>query len=117
MQGKHAKRVYSLVDQHDSARECQNYYHIFPEIHDEGASKFHDGECAHQCKLELPYSCFKIHAPQTYLYDEGLLYIDTFETKVSEKWKFALDATHPLDYDAFFDYNIAFWVQSLDQYI
>eukprot|EP01083_Nonionella_stella_P049238 131288_1 len=101
----------------DSKRECENYYNIFPELHDEGADKFHDGECAHQCKLELPYTCFKLHAPQTYLYDECLLYVDTFGKKVSEKWKFALDNTRPLDYDAFFDYNIAFWVQSLDQYI
>eukprot|EP01084_Bolivina_argentea_P196159 336317_1 len=101
----------------DSQRECENYYKIFPDIHDEGADKFHDGECAYQCKLELPYSCFRIHAPQTYQFDEGLLYVDTFEKKMSEKWHYALRNDHPLDYDIFFDFNMAFWVQSLDEYI
>eukprot|EP01083_Nonionella_stella_P046674 124960_1 len=97
----------------DSHRDCANAYHIFPDIHDEGASKFHDGQCAYQCKLELPYTCFKIHAPQTQ-FDEGLLPIDTFESKISEKWKHAL--TNNI-YDVFFDNNMAFWVQSLDEYI
>eukprot|EP01084_Bolivina_argentea_P038518 71233_1 len=96
---------------------CENTYNIFPDIHDEGATKFHDGECAFQCKLQLPYTCFNLHAPQTYQYDEGLLYIDTFEKKMSEKWKYILNNNHPLDYDAFFDFNMGFWVKSLDEYI
>eukprot|EP01084_Bolivina_argentea_P038520 71236_1 len=97
----------------DSARECENYYAIFPDIHDEGASKFKDGLCAHQCKLELPYTCFKIHAPETQ-FEQGLLNIDTFEKKLSSKWKYA---TEHNKYDQFFDDSIAFWVNSLDEYI
>ena len=99
----------------DSLRDCASLWKIFPNIHDEGASKFHQGECAYQCKLELPYTCFKLHAPQTQ-YDEGLLHIDTFERKISQKWKHVMESSSA-HYDAFFDTNIAFWVSSLDEYI
>ena len=97
----------------NSALACESALRIFPEIEDEGATKFHDGECAYQCKMALPYTCFKIHAPQT-RYDEGLLSVDIFEKKVSAKWKNAM--LHQ-DYDPFFDFNMAFWVKSLDQYL
>merc|ERR1719474_2281063 len=70
----------------DSQRDCDNALRIFPDIEDQGANKFHDGECAYQCKLELPFSCFKLHAPQT-RYDEGLLHVKTLENKVSDKWR------------------------------
>ena len=98
----------------DSQRDCANALRIFPEIEDQGANKFHDGECAYQCKLELPFSCFKLHAPQT-RYDEGLLHVKTLENKVSDKWRSVMSGN--LKYDPFFDYNMAFWVQSLDDYI
>eukprot|EP01084_Bolivina_argentea_P197898 339026_1 len=101
----------------DSARECANAYKIFPSIHDEGATKFHDGECAYQCKLELDYTCFKIHAPQTFEHDEGILPIHTFERKMSLKWEYVLNNKYPYDYDSFFDFNVAFWVDSLNDYI
>ena len=108
-----------LVDKHtvvtsDSQRDCESAFLIFPEIEREDTSKFHDGECAYQCKLELPFSCFKLHAPQTQ-YDEGLLHIETLEHIVSEKWKSVMNGN--LKYDPFFDYNMAFWVQSLDDFI
>ena len=98
----------------DSQRDCDNALRIFPDIEDQGANKFHDGECAYQCKLELPFTCFKLHAPQT-RYDEGLLHVKTLENKVSDKWRSVMSGN--LKYDPFFDYNMAFWVQSLDDYI
>jgi len=103
-----------------ATKECANAYKIFPNIHDEGADKFHDGECAYQCKLELDYTCFKIHAPQTWQHDEGILPIHIFEKKMSDKWKMVLnnnDFAWPYDYDAFLDFNMAFWVKSLDHFI
>ena len=98
----------------DSQRDCANAFRIFPEIEDQGANKFHDGECAYQCKLELPFTCFKLHAPQT-RFDEGLLHVKTLEKKVTDKWQSVMNGN--LKYDPFFDYNMAFWVQSLDDYI
>eukprot|EP01083_Nonionella_stella_P105611 303887_1 len=65
----------------DSERECKNGYNIFPYIHDEGANKFQDGLCAYQCKLQLPDTCFAVHAPQTMQHDEGLLSIHILEKK------------------------------------
>lgn len=98
----------------DSYRDCASFYAIFPTIYDEGASKFQQGECAYQCKMELPDTCFKVHAPQT-RYEEGLLSIQTLENKMRAKWKntFTADAV----YDAFFDHNVAFWVRDLDAYL
>lgn len=98
----------------DAGRDCANMYRIFPEIYDEGADKFHDGQCAYQCKSELPYSCFRIHAPETFQFDEGALSIATFEKKLSQKWVYALEHTQ---YDAMMDFNMGFWVKSLDQFI
>eukprot|EP01083_Nonionella_stella_P242617 846133_1 len=86
----------------DSERECKNGYNIFPYIHDEGANKFQDGLCAYQwcvfvclikyrlylqnivyihSKLQLPDTCFAVHAPQTMQHDEGLLSIHILEKK------------------------------------
>ena len=101
----------------DSKRDCQNAYKIFPYIRDEEANKFHDGECAYQCKLELDNTCFKIHAPQTWQHDEGILPIHIAEKKMSFKWEMVLNENYPYDYDAFLDFNTAFWVKSLDDYI
>ena len=98
----------------NSQRDCANAFRIFPDIKDQGATKFHDGECAYQCKLELPFSCFKLHAPQT-RFDEGLLHTKTLENTVSEKWQSVMSGN--LRYEPFFDYNMAFWVQSLDDFI
>lgn len=98
----------------DSYRDCASLYAIFPTIYDEGATKFNQGECAYQCKMELPDTCFKIHAPQT-RYDEGLLSVQTLENKMRAKWKNAF--TSDTAYDAFFDFNVAFWVRSLDDYL
>ena len=39
----------------DSNREIASAYNIFPYIHDEGATKFHNGECAYQCKVEIHF--------------------------------------------------------------
>ena len=107
----------NTVASSDSRRECANFYKIFPYIHDEGADKFHDGECAYQCKLELNDTCFKIHAPQTWQHDEGILPVHIFERKMSMKWDYVLNDEYPYDYDTFLDFNMAFWVQSLDDYM
>ena len=100
----------------DSARDCESAYSIFPEIADQGATKFHDGQCAHQCKLELPFSCFMLHAPQTQ-FEEGMLLVETLEHQMSEKWEHSMGSPLHIAYDPFFDFNIAFWVKSLDEYI
>ena len=74
-----------------------------------------DKKCSH-CGLKnhTAETCFKLHAPQTFEHDEGYLYVDTLETKISEKWTVSMDS---MKYDAFFDFSIAFWVKSLDKYI
>ena len=89
---------------------------------------------ARQSKISLPGSCFKIHSPQTTQHAEGYLPVQSLENEFSKKFYAATnqhfsDAKHPIhkhltdqlsptrSFDAFFDYNLGLWVQSLDPYL
>ena len=101
---------------------CENMYRIFPDIHEStvissGNSGSEDEDasfCGGKCNLELPDTCFQLHATETTAYDDGFLPIDDFENVMDSKWEHALQSK---EYDAFFDYNMAFWVRSLDDFI
>eukprot|EP01083_Nonionella_stella_P154853 499466_1 len=103
----------------DSQRDIKNAYKIFPYLYDQNVLQFVEGKCAYSLKLEFPDTCFQLHAPTTYGRDPGLLTIDTFEQKVTQKWHetYASSGANPHHYDAFFDFNFAVWVESLDDYI
>ena len=119
----------------DADKICENVYHIFPDIHeyvpnelpvdtsssidlskDAISSFLNDAnqQCAVSCHLELPDTCFQLRASESIAYDEGLLFIDSLESEISSKWNAAIQSKQ---YDAFMDYNIAFWVDSLDTFI
>eukprot|EP01084_Bolivina_argentea_P180292 311475_1 len=97
----------------DSHRDYSNAYDIFPFVNDQDASKFKDGMCAYQMKLELDDSCFKIHSPTTFEHDHGLLSVEILEKEFITKWKSAMSSSSKTNninnYDSFFDFNFAFW--------
>lgn len=102
----------------DSERDYSWAYRIFPYLEDQDASKFVNGMCGNQMKVELPDSCFKLHAPQTWEHDSGLLEVDILEKKMSKKWNHVLSSNAgTFNYDTFLDFNMAFWVQSLEPYL
>eukprot|EP01083_Nonionella_stella_P308014 1085053_1 len=70
----------------DSKRDYANGYNIFPFIYDQDTTHFIEGYCANGCKLELPDTCFKIHMPETFQHDPGLLAVDILERKFTKKW-------------------------------
>merc|ERR1719150_287914 len=101
----------------DADSACNNMYRIFPEIQesDSGISTSSDDSdsddsnvsyCGGKCNLELPNTCFQLHATESTEYDEGLLPVDSFESVIDSKWDHALQNKK---YDSFFDFNIAFW--------
>eukprot|EP01084_Bolivina_argentea_P297724 512967_1 len=102
----------------DSRRDIDNAYKIFPYLYDQHVLQFVEGKCAYSLKLEIPDTCFQIHAPQTYGRNPGLLQIDIFEKKFTKKWQHVMsDTSNTFNFDAFFDFNFALWVDSLDDYI
>ena len=102
----------------DSHRDYYYAYNIFPYLDDQDASHFVDGMCGNQMKVQLPDTCFKLHAPQTWQHDSGLLNVDILEKKNSKKWQHVMsDNPNTYHYDSFLDFNFAFYVESLDPYI
>eukprot|EP01084_Bolivina_argentea_P085637 154796_1 len=101
----------------DSYRDTEMTHLIFPEAIDEYIPHFHQDECARASKLYLPYTCFKIHAPQTWQLDEGYLSVKTLEREYTKKFYAIINGFSEYNYDAFFDNNIAFWVLNLDKYL
>ena len=109
----------------DAEKACDNAYRIFPDIHEftgesstssasNSVLSSHTNQCAGLCKLELPDTCFQLHAPESREYDEGLIPISSFEEIIDSKWEYALKNKQ---YESFLDYGVAFWVQSLDDFI
>ena len=101
----------------DSLRESKYIFNIFAHLNEQETTHFVSGMCANGMKVELPDSCFKIHAPQTWQHDQGLLGVDIYERKFSEKWSSVMNGESQFHFDSFFDFNIAFFVHSLDEYI
>lgn len=96
----------------DSERDYDWTLKLIPSITSQDTSKFIQGKCGKQSKLEFAYTCWKIHHPQTYQHPESNLAIsdieDTFSSKLQNMVK---------NYDAFMDFNFGFWVPSLDAYL
>ena len=101
----------------DSYRETEMTLLIFPEAEFEFAPHFKQDYCARQSKISLPYSCFKIHAPQTWQHHEGYLSVEALENEFSKKFYAVLNGYSDNKFDAFFDYSMGFWVEYLDKYL
>ncbi len=101
----------------DSYRDTEMVQLIFPEAILEYIPHFHQDECARASKLYLPYTCFKIHNPQTWQLEQGYLEIQTLEHEYSKKFYAVIHGHSEYTYDAFFDNNVAFWVSKLDKYL
>eukprot|EP00484_Ammonia_sp_Unknown_P005191 CAMPEP_0197077816 /NCGR_PEP_ID=MMETSP1384-20130603/212805_1 /TAXON_ID=29189 /ORGANISM="Ammonia sp." /LENGTH=617 /DNA_ID=CAMNT_0042516681 /DNA_START=38 /DNA_END=1890 /DNA_ORIENTATION=- len=70
----------------DAYRDTRNLQLIFPQAKQEFIPHFHQDECARASKLYLPYTCFKLHSPQTWELDEGYLSIKTVEREYTKKF-------------------------------
>ena len=101
----------------DSYRDTEMTCLIFPEATAEFAPHFKQDYCARQSKIEIPYSCFKIHAPQTWQHDEGYLSVQALENEFSKKFYAVLNGYSDYEFDAFFDYSLGLWVKDLDKYL
>eukprot|EP01084_Bolivina_argentea_P212408 361072_1 len=100
----------------DSYRDNANTLLILPDAQPQYAPHFIQDKCARQSKLELPYTCFAIHSPQTWQHEEGYLSVRTLEQQFTKKWQAVIHQRSIYSYDSFFDYNVGFWVQHLDKY-
>eukprot|EP01084_Bolivina_argentea_P032920 60921_1 len=101
----------------DSYRDNANTLLILPDAQAQYAPHFIQDKCARQSKLELPYSCFAIHSPQTWQHEEGYLAVKTLENEFSKKWHAIINKHSSYSYDSFFDYNLGFWVSNLHTYL
>ena len=78
---------------------------------------FNQDLCARASKLWLPYTCFKLHQPQTWQLEEGYLNVKTVEREFTKKFYAVINGHSRYNFDAFFDFNVAFWVNELDKYL
>eukprot|EP01084_Bolivina_argentea_P197901 339031_1 len=102
----------------NSYRDSYYAFNIFAYLDEQDTEHFISGMCANGMKVQLPDSCFQLHAPQTWQHDSGLLDVAILEKKFNKKWQHVLSTNKDtFNYDSFLDFNIAFWVQSLDDYI
>ena len=101
----------------DSYRDNANTLLILPEAESQYAPHFIQDKCARQSKLQLPYTCFSIHSPQTDQHEEGYLSVKTLENEFSNKWSAVINKLSKHSYDSFFDYNAGFWVNDLHSYL
>eukprot|EP01084_Bolivina_argentea_P242311 406539_1 len=101
----------------DSYRDTEMTQLIFPEALIEYTPHFHQDQCARESKLYLPWTCFKLHHPQTWQFDEGYLQIKTLEREYTKKFYAVIHGYSHYQFDAFFDNNMAFWVSYLDKYL
>ena len=102
----------------DSFRDAEYTKLIFPSAENEYAPHFKQDYCARSSKTSLPRSCFKIHSPQTTQYSEGYLSVEALEHEFSKKFYAVITAgARDPNYDAFFDYNLGLWVDSLHKYL
>ena len=101
----------------DSYRDTKNIQLIFPQVRIEYAPNFIQDKCARSSKVFLPHSCFKLHAPQTWEHEEGYLSVKTLEKEYTKKFYAVINGYSKHEFDAFFDNNMAFWVNTMDIYL
>ena len=97
-------------------RDYYHSQHIFP--HSTKVNSIHEvGKCTNGMKLQFENICFELHSLETSQREEGLLAVDILEKKISKKWKNVMDRNSKFQFDTFLDFSIAFFVDSLDEYI